>query len=181
MRENLLPGIELVNGDCAAVLPELPPADLILTSPPYDDLREYRGYNGAFDFDAIAAACVANLAPGSVLVWVVGDQVVDGNVTGTSFTHALGFKRLGLKMHQPLIYYKWNLGGMTPDAYFRTHEYMFVFSKGKPKTVNLLRDRKNIASGYSKPKNGAGGTKDKPPEWADERVTVGEYGRRGSV
>ena len=40
MTENLLPGIELVNGDCAAVLP---PADLILTSPPYDDLREYSG------------------------------------------------------------------------------------------------------------------------------------------
>ena len=58
----LLPGIELVNGDCAAVLPELPPANLILTSPPYDNLREYGGYNDAFDFDAVAAACVANLA-----------------------------------------------------------------------------------------------------------------------
>ena len=34
MAENLLPGIELANGDCAAVLPGLPPADLILTSPP---------------------------------------------------------------------------------------------------------------------------------------------------
>ena len=49
MRENLLPGIELVNGDCAAVLPGLPPADLILTSPPYDNLREYEGYNDAFE------------------------------------------------------------------------------------------------------------------------------------
>ena len=64
MRENLLPGIELVNGDCAAVLPKLPPADLILTSPPYDHLRDFGGYNDAFRFDAIAAACVANLAPG---------------------------------------------------------------------------------------------------------------------
>ena len=73
MSENLSPGIELVNGDCAAVLPELPPADLILASPPYDNLREYAGYSGAFDFDAISAACVANLAPGGVLVWVVGD------------------------------------------------------------------------------------------------------------
>ena len=49
MRENLLPGIELVNGDCAAVLPGLPPPDLILTSPPYDNLREYEGYNDAFE------------------------------------------------------------------------------------------------------------------------------------
>ena len=69
MRVNLLPGIELVNGDCAAVLPELPPADLILTSPPYNGMREYGGYNDAFDFDAIAAARVANLAPRGVLVW----------------------------------------------------------------------------------------------------------------
>ena len=103
MRENLLPGIELVNGDCAAVLPGLPPADLILTSPPYDNLREYGGYNGAFDFDAIAAACAGNLAPGGVLVWVVGDQVVDGGETGTSFRQALGFKMLGLKLHQTLF------------------------------------------------------------------------------
>ena len=181
MRENLLPGIELVNGDCAAVLPELPPADLILTSPPYDNLREYGGYNGAFDFDRVATACVDTLAPGGVLVWVVADQIVDGGESGTSFTHALAFKGLGLKLHQPLIYYKWSLAGMTPDAYFRTHEYMFVFSKGKPKTANLLRDRENISGGQSKPKNGTGNTKDKPPEWADDRFTIGEYGRRGSV
>ena len=65
MRENLLPGIELVNGDCAAVLPELPPANLILTSPPYDNLREYGGYNNAFRFEDVAAACVDALAPGT--------------------------------------------------------------------------------------------------------------------
>ena len=62
MAENLLPGIELANGDCAAVLPGLPPADLTLTSPPYDNPREYGGYNDAFAF---AAACAANLAPGA--------------------------------------------------------------------------------------------------------------------
>ena len=103
-QENLLPGIELVNGDCAAVLPELPPADLILTSPPYDNLREYGGYNDAFDFDAIAAACVANLAPGGVLVWVVRGGGVDGGDSGTSFRQALGFKALGLTLHQTMIY-----------------------------------------------------------------------------
>ena len=70
---------------------------------------------------------------------------------------------------------------MTPDAYFRTYEYMFVFAKGKPKTANLLQDRENVSSGQSKPKNGMGNTKDKPPEWADDRFTIGEYGRRDSV
>ena len=69
MTENLLPGIELANGDCAAVLPELPP---------YDGMRKYGGYNDAFafDFDTIAAACVANLALGGVPVWTVADQTL---------------------------------------------------------------------------------------------------------
>ena len=104
MRENLLPGIELVNGDCAAVLPELTPADLILTSPPYDNLREYGGYNGAFDFDRVATACVDTLAPGGVLVWVVADQIVDSGESGTSFRQALAFKELGLTLHQTLFF-----------------------------------------------------------------------------
>ena len=181
MRETLLSGIELVNGDCAAELPGLPAADLILTSPPYDGLREYGGYNAAFDFGRVAAACAANLAPGGVLVWVVGNQIIDGGESGTSFRHALGFMDLGLRLHQTLIYYKWTLAGMTPTAYYRTHEYMFVFTKGKPKTANLLKDRKNVAGGQSKPRNATGNTKDKPPDWADERFTIGEYGRRGSV
>ena len=65
MIENLLPGIELTDGDCGAGLPGLPPADLILTLPPDDNLRDYGGYNGAFDFDAVAAAGVANLRRGA--------------------------------------------------------------------------------------------------------------------
>ena len=91
MRENLSPGSELVNRDCAAVLPGPPPADLILTSPTYNNLREYGGYNAAFDFDATAAACAANLAPGGAPVWVVGGQIVDRGESGTSFRQALAF------------------------------------------------------------------------------------------
>ena len=100
MTENLLPGIELANGDCAAVLPELPPADLILTSPPYNGMRQYGGYNDAFDFDAIAAAGVANLALGGVLVWMVADQIINSGECGTSFRQALGCMRLGLTLHR---------------------------------------------------------------------------------
>ena len=82
-----------------------------------------------------------------MLVWVVGDQIVDGDVSGTSFRQALGFKALGLKLRHPLIYYQWSLAAMTPDSYFLTHEYMFVFAKGKPKTANISKDRKNVAAG----------------------------------
>ena len=82
------------------------PADLILTSPPYNNLREYGGYNAAFDFDATAAACAANLAPGGAPVWVVGGNIVDRGESGTSFRQALAFIGLGLTRHQALIYHK---------------------------------------------------------------------------
>ena len=129
MTENLLPGIELANRDCAAVLPESPPADLILASPPYDSMRKYGGYNDAFDFDAVAAACVANLAHGGVLVWMVADQIINGGESGTSFRQTLGCMGLGLTMWQVLMLEKWSLAGMRPKAYFRTHEYMMLRDK----------------------------------------------------
>ena len=86
------------------------------------------------DFDAISAACVANLAPGGVLVWVVADQIVDGGENGTSFRQALAFKRLGLTLHQTqtLFAEHWSLSGMRRNAYYRDIEYMFALSKGPP-------------------------------------------------
>ena len=182
--EQILPGIELVNGDCAAVLPGLPPADLILTAPPYGNLRDFGGYNDAFDFYAIAAACVANLAPGGVLVWVVADQIVDGGESGTSFRQALGFMGLGLRLHQPMIYQRWTLNGMRPNSYYKDFDYMFVFSKGKPKAANILEDRQNLAAGSEHSKMGGyGRTGDKKSHYIG--LTGGGvvplYGRRGSV
>ncbi len=183
MLENLLPGIELVNGNCADVLPGLPPADLILTSPPYDNLREYGGYNGAFDFAAVAAACVADLAPGGVPVWVVADQIVDGGDSGTSFRQALGFMRLGLNLHQSMVYQRWSLSGMRLNAYYRDFEYMFVFSNGAPKSANLLNDRRNHKAGQSTDdRGGIGRTGDQKPAYCGITGNkIPEYGRRASI
>ncbi len=147
----LLPGIELVNGDCADVLPELPPADLILTSPPYDGMREYGGYNDAFDFDAVAAACVANLAPEGVLVWVVSDQTVNGCESLTSFKQAIHFvEETGLNLHDTMVVYR--NAGYIRDTYRYTpaFDYMFVFSSGKPKTFNPIIDKRNEIAGKSR-------------------------------
>lgn len=180
MRETLLSGIELMNGDCADILPQLPAADLILTSPPYDGMRDYGG-TLAFDFGAVAAACVANLAPGGVMVWVVNDQIIDGGESCTSFRHALAFAGLGMRLHQTLIMDKWALTSMRPDAYFRTHEYMFVFSKGKPKAANLLEDKPNIAAGRTQPNQAISNVSDDRPPFAADRHKVKDYGRRGSI
>lgn len=116
--------------------------DLTVTSPPYDGLREYNGYS--FDFENIAKEIYRVTKDGGVVVWVVGDSVIGGSESGTSFRQALFFKSLGFNLHDTMIYLK--SGSSCPDAtrYFQDFEYMFVFSKGKPKAFNpLMREKKS--------------------------------------
>jgi site-specific DNA-methyltransferase (adenine-specific) len=119
--------------------------DLTVTSPPYDNLRDYKGYS--FDFEPIAKELYRITKPGGVVVWVVGDATIKGSETGTSFRQALYFKEIGFNLHDTMIYEK--DGAPYPDAtrYYNTFEYMFIFSKGKPKTFNPICDRKNIYAG----------------------------------
>ena len=133
--------VTIYHGDCRDILPSLPKVDLVLTSPPYDDLRIYGGQG--FDFLAIAPLAVGILEDGSVLVWVVGDSSSNGSESGTSFSQALEFKRLGLSLHDTMIYEKSGPSYPTQDKYYQIFEYMFVFSKGKPRTTNLIKDRIN--------------------------------------
>ena len=129
---------QLHHGDCADILPDLGvKADLILTSPPYDNLRTYGGHG--FDFDRVADACVGALADGGVIVWIVADATVDGSETGTSFRQALGFMERGLKLHDTMIYQKIT-GNPTKHnpRYKSSFEYMFVL--GSPATFNPIAD-----------------------------------------
>lgn len=133
----------IVTGDARDLLAALPDAciDLTVTSPPYDNLRDYKGYS--FDFKPVAAELLRVTKQGGVVVWVVGDATVDGSETGTSFGQALGFMRLGFRLHDTMIYEK--AGPSHPEAvrYHQVFEYMFVLSKGQPKTFHPLKDRKN--------------------------------------
>lgn len=110
--------------------------DLTVTSPPYDNLRNYDGYD--FDATKIAEELLRITKPGGVCVWVVGDKVVKGNKTLTSFKQALEFQMLGWNVHDVMIYKKKNTPFMRSNAYTNCFEYMFVFSKGAPKTFNPL-------------------------------------------
>ena len=136
-------------GDCCDLLQELEvQADLILTSPPYDTLRQYGGQS--FDFEKVADACVMSLKPGGVLVWVVADAVVDGSETGSGMRQALGFMDRGLRLHDTMIYEKMHVGNPTPNRYLQTWEYMFVLSNGKPNTFNPIIDKPNSGAGRLK-------------------------------
>jgi DNA modification methylase len=116
--------------------------DLTVTSPPYDNLRTYKGYE--FNYQSMIKELYRVTKDGGMVVWVVGDATIKGNETGTSFKQALYFKEIGFNLNDTMIYQKMNGAMGTIYTYLQEFEYMFVFSKGYPKSVNLLRDRKNV-------------------------------------
>jgi site-specific DNA-methyltransferase (adenine-specific) len=139
--------IDLRLGDCLEIMKSLSTQsiDLTVTSPPYDNLRTYNGYS--FDFEGIAKELYRVTKDGGVVVWVVGDATINGSETGTSFKQALYFKQIGFNLHDTMIYEKDAIAFPDKNRYQQSFEYMFVLSKGKPKTLNLINDRKNVSFG----------------------------------
>ena len=154
--------------------------DLTVTSPPYDDLRKYNGYS--FPFEEIAAELFRVTKPGGVVVWVVGDQSIDGSESGTSFRQALFFIQLGFKLHDTMIYQRSPSfpSGEHSTRYSQAFEYMFIFSNGNPKTVNLLKDRKNRWAGQ-----GSFGTQSERKKNGElktrKKNTVNDFGIRFNI
>ena len=113
--------------------------DLTVTSPPYDNLRTYKGFD--FDWKAIIKELYRVTKEGGVVVWVVGDATIKGSETGTSFKQALYAIDCGFNLHDTMIY---NRNARFPEnvRYYQEFEYMFIFSKGKPKSFNSLTQRK---------------------------------------
>ena len=138
---------EIIHGDSVEKLKILTTesVDLTVTSPPYDNIRTYNGYS--FDFEVIARELFRVTKHGGVVVWVVGDGIKDGDNSGTSFKQALYFKEIGFKLYDVIIYAKNNITFPHKNRYHKAFEYMFILSKGKPKTVNLIEDRKNKYGG----------------------------------
>ena len=112
---------------------------LTVTSPPYDNLRTYNGFE--WNFGEVASELYRVTKQGAVVVWVVGDATIDGDETGTSFRQALGFKDVGFRLHDTMIWQKPNPVPTQHVRYETAFEYMFVFSKGKPSVTNILRER----------------------------------------
>lgn len=113
--------------------------DLTVTSPPYDNLRDYKGYS--FDFESIAKELHRVTKEGGVVVWVVNDSTKDGTESGTSFRQALFFKEIGFNIHDTMIWHK-SSPPLTHKRYEQHFEYMFIFTKGPPKTFNPIKEDK---------------------------------------
>lgn len=130
---------KIIEGNCIEVIRGIQndTVDLTVTSPPYDDLRNYKGF--VFPFEEIAKELYRLTKPGGVVVWVVADATIEGSETGTSFKQALFFKKVGFNLHDTMIFRKKNpIPQIYRKRYNNEFEFMFVFSKGVVKTHNPI-------------------------------------------
>lgn len=170
----------VIHGDSALVLQSFPDEciDLTVTSPPYDNLRTYNGY--VFDFETIAKQLLRVTKKGGVVVWVVGDATVDGSETLTSFKQALFFRECGFNV-ETMIYQVPGTGAKGSNNYYwQVFEYMFVLSRGVPKTVNRIKDKKNKYAG-DRPTSGYKQTMLRTRLHRKNGTLVGDYGYRDNV
>ena len=172
--------IKMIHGDCLEAMKTMMEdecIDLTVTSPPYDNLRTYNGYT--FDFEGIAKELFRITKKGGVVVWVVGDATIKGSETGTSFKQALYFKEIGFNLHDTMIWHKpncFNFG--SNNCYRNSFEYMFIFSKGTPNSINLIKDHKTKSSGkiLQGARKHSNGIRDKVPDFV-----VGDFKKRDNV
>ncbi len=138
---------EIYNCDCVDLMKSMDEGyvDLTVTSPPYDNLRNYNGYQ--FNYEDIAKELYRVTKTGGIVVWVVGDRIKNGNKSLTSFRQALFFQEIGFNVHDVMIYQKKNTPFMRSNAYTNAFEFMFVFSKGKPNIFNP-RKEKTVRQGF---------------------------------
>lgn len=179
--------MRLICGDCLDKLKEIhdETVDLTVTSPPYDDLRTYNGNIEQWTFSKfklIAEELYRVTKQGGVVVWIVSDATVKGSETGTSFKQALFFKEIGFNLHDTMIWEKpsFTATGSLAVRYAPVFEYMFVLSKGKPKTFNPIKDKPNKHGGtrYGGTVRNADGTT-KPVSGIGNKVSV--YGQRHNI
>lgn len=168
-------------GDCVQIMRQMPDncIDLTVTSPPYDNLRDYKGYS--FTFSAIATELYRITKSGGIVVWVVGDQTKNGSESLSSFKQAIYFvDNCGFKLHDTMIYEKSAFANPSKNRYHQMFEYMFVFTKGKIKTFNPLIDRKNKTQynfGKQRRRKDGGFTNVD----TKSRIKLSEYGMRWNI
>ena len=138
---------KIYNENCLETMAKMPDnfIDLTVTSPPYDDLRTYNGY--CFDFENVAKELFRVTKQGGVVVWNVNDATKNGSETLTSLRQVLFFNQIGFNV-ETMIWEKTGSGCLGSNKFYgQNFEYMFILSKGKPKTFNMIKDRLNKSVG----------------------------------
>ena len=168
--------VTIYHGDCKEILPKLPKVDLVVTSPPYDNLRDYGGYG--FDIGILPELLYDSILDGGYCVWVIGDQVVNGGESGNSFRQVLRFMDVGFNLHDTMVFQKNNSSLPDPTRYSQEFEFMFILSRGKPNVFNPIKDRhrKFFGKSYYTKKRDISGMMSKAP-----RGTNIQDNKRGNV
>lgn len=131
--------------------------DLVVTSPPYDNLRSYDNDIDKTWNESVWKPIISELSriikDGGVIVWVVNDATIKGSETGSSFKQALYFMECGLNLHDTMIWVKKGGGAIgSSNTYTQNTEYMFILTKNKIKTFNPIKDVKNQCVGSKQTK-----------------------------
>lgn len=164
------------NGECSSILSQFPECciDIVITSPPYANIRSYNGYS--FPFESIAEQLFRVVKRGGIMVWVVGDSTIKGSETGNSFRQALYFKDIGFRLHDTMIYEKLNGMPLNHNRYEQKAEYMFVLSKGKPATFNPILEP-CVGAG----KINTGGARQETISRSEKNANYGGWGYRKPI
>lgn len=176
--------IELIKGDCLIEMQNIADKsiDLTVTSPPYDNLRTYNGNNalwGEHVWKGVIEQLFRITKVGGVVVWVVGDATINGSETGTSFKQALYFMQCGFNV-ETMIWEKTGSGCLGSNKFYgQNFEFMFILTKGKPKTTNLICDRKNKKPAGTKTTTNGG--IDKNGNFKSRNIITTEYGNRNNI
>lgn len=151
--------------------------DMVVTSPPYDNLRKYNGFE--FDEDATIKALYDVVKIGGVVAWVVQDATVKGSKTGSSFRQALKFKEAGFNIHDVMIWDKtFSTAPPSKVRYNCAFEYIFIFSKGAPKNFTPIKDKVNRRAGT---KSHGGGRKADGATYKTKLYQIKEFGQRLNI
>lgn len=172
---------ELICGDAAIELKKLleNSIDLTVTSPPYDDKQKYHGYS--FDFETIARELFRVTKQGGVVCWNIKDKKTKGNLSLTSFRHALEFQKIGFLVNDIIIYGKKQLAAAPPtiNCYWDHYEFVIVLTKGKHTTFNPIIDHKNK---YAKSnRKHTARYSDNHVEYKRKKGVTGNFSKRGNI
>ena len=177
---------KIIQGDCLSSMVGFNDSfiDLTLTSPPYDNLRKYDEYDyKSFDFRGVANELYRITKEGGIVVWVVGDATIKGSESGSSFEQALYFKEIGFNIHDTMIY-KSEKPPLTHNRYEQKFEYMFVFSKGRPRVFNPIKEKcKYFGCSTDRPETTKGSRSDNSAvrSKVGKGKTVNEFKIKGNI
>ena len=105
--------------------------DIVVTSPPYDELRDYNGYK--LDLHGLGKQLLRVLKSGGICVMVIQDSTKDFAKSLTSFRTIIDWcDNIGFRLFECNIYHRQGTEGAWWKKRFRVdHEYMPIFLKGR--------------------------------------------------